>query len=96
MKKIIVISLLLSLSLAIFAGVSSISVPIDSDAYRIIDTAELKGIIPSQPDVRPYTYDKVKGLLEDIYASPKTTDGERKVIEGLIQNFERTLGIGKG
>ena len=95
MKKIIVISLLLSLSLALFAGVSSISVPIDSDAYRIIDTAELKGIIPSQPDVRPYTYDKVKGLLEDIYASPKTTDGERKVIEGLIQNFERTLGIGK-
>ena len=95
MKKIIVISLLLALSLALFAGVSSISVPIDSDAYRIIDTAELKGIIPSQPDVKPYTYDKVKGLLEDIYASPKTTDGERKVIEGLIQNFERTLGIGK-
>lgn len=95
MKKIVSISLIVLFSLSLFAGVSSISVPIDSEAYRIIDTAELKGIIPSQPDVRPYTYDKVKGLLEDIYSSSKTTDGERKVIEDFIASFERTLGVDK-
>ena len=93
MKKVIVVVLLLSLSLALFAGVSSISVPVDSDAYRIIDTAELKGIIPSQPDVKPYTYDKVKGLLETIYSSSKTSEGERRVIESLMGNFERSLGV---
>ena len=93
MKKVIVVVLLLSLSLALFAGVSSISVPIDSDVYRIIDTAELKGIIPSQPDVKPYTYDKVKGLLETIYSSSKTSEGERRVIESFIENFERSLGV---
>ena len=89
MKKIVSISLIVLFSLSLFAGVSSISVPIDSEAYRIIDTAELKGIIPSQPDVRPYTYDKVKGLLEDIYSSSKTTDGERRRdrgTEGTTQN----------
>ena len=95
MKKNIVFLLLLLFSFSLFAGVSSISVPLDSDAYRIIDTAELKGIIPSQPDVKPYTYDKVKILLEDIYASSKTTDEERSFIEGLIAGFERTLGVGK-
>lgn len=93
MKKITVISLIVLFSLSLFAGISSISVPLDSDAYRIIDTAELKGIIPSQPDVRPYTYDKVKGFLEDIYASNKTTEVERRVIDSLMASFERTLGV---
>lgn len=95
MKKIVVISIFVLLTLSLFAGVSSISVPLDSDAYRIIETAELKGIIPSQPDVKPYTYDKVKGLLEEIYTSSKTTEGEKKVIDSLISSFERTLGVGE-
>ncbi len=79
----------------VFAGESNLSVPLDSDAYRIISIGEVRGIIPNQVDVKPYTCRKVKSLLDTIYSSPLTTAGEKKAIENLLASFEKTYGITK-
>lgn len=79
----------------VFAGESNLSVPLDSDAYRIISIGEVRGIIPNQVDVKPYTYRKVKSLLDTIYSSPLTTTGEKRTIENLLASFEKTYDITK-
>ena len=87
MKRIFFFLTLVLLSVSLlFAGESSLSVPLSSDAYRIIDTAEVRGIIPSQTDVRPYTVTKVRSLLNTVLESEKVTEreGSRKGAPGVI------------
>lgn len=94
MKKILFVLTLLFFGLAlIYAGETSISVSLDSDAYRIIDSAEVRGIISSQVDARPYSLKKVKSLLLIIYSSDKTSESERAVIDDILSGFERTYSV---
>ena len=94
MKKLLTIFLLAVLALSfVSASESSLSVPLDSDAYRIIDSAEMRGIIPSQTDVRPYSLSKVKSLLDVILASDRISEGERSAIDDLLDSFESSYGF---
>ncbi len=69
MKRIAVLTaLLLVLSGLAFAGQYNI-VPLDNEAYRIIEYAEIQGIIPMQSKAKPYDYLTVIELLERISAS---------------------------
>ena len=94
MKRIFFFLTLVLLSVSLlFAGESSLSVPLSSDAYRIIDTAEVRGIIPSQTDVRPYTVTKVRSLLNTVLESEKVTESEKEAVRALLESFDRTYGI---
>ena len=94
MKKLLTIFLLAVLALSfVSASESSLSVPLDSDVYRIIDSAEMRGIIPSQTDVRPYSLSKVKSLLDVISSSDRISEGERSAIDDLLDSFESSYGF---
>ena len=94
MKKLLIFVFVILFSFSLlFAGESYLSIPLDSDAYRIIDTAEIRGIIPNQTDVKPYSISRVKSLLNVIYSSNLTTESERKAIEKLLSQFDSTYGV---
>ena len=94
MKKLLIFVFVMLFSFSLLsAGESYLSIPLDSDAYRIIDTAEIRGIIPNQTDVKPYSISRVKSLLNVIYSSNLTTEGERKAIEKLLSQFDSTYGV---
>lgn len=94
MKKLLIFVFVMLFSFSLlFAGESYLSIPLDSDAYRIIDAAEIRGIIPNQTDVKPYSISRVKSLLNVIYSSNLTTDSERKAIEKLLSQFDSTYGV---
>lgn len=96
MKKTLFLVLFIFLSLSlVFSSESYLSVPITSEAYRIIDIGEIRGIIPNQTDTKPYSYRQVKELLNAIYNSSLTNESEKKAIENLFIQFEKTYGISK-
>lgn len=88
-EVLVIVFLLIGMSL--FAGQYN-TVPLDSSAYRIIDWAEIQGIIPKQTDAKPYTMKKVVSLLEDIKRSGLVSDAEVLEIEALEENFNVTIG----
>ena len=76
-KSITIICFFLCLS-SIFAIQKNISVQISNEVYRVIDSAEIKGIIPTQPEVKPYTLGRVKDILEEIKSSETFTEYEKR------------------
>ena len=90
MKKSFFLIIILLIPLLVF-GKSFHSVPLDSEAYRIIDVAENRGIIQPQNEVKPYDLDTVVTLLETI-ASSNISEEERNTIEHIIEGFEYSYG----
>lgn len=88
-EVLVIVFLLIGMSL--FAGQYN-TVPLDSSAYRIIDWAEIQGIIPKQTDAKPYTMKKVVSLFEDIKRSGLVSGAEVLEIEALEENFNVTIG----
>lgn len=90
MKKSLLLTILLIIPLLVF-GKSFHSVPLDSEAYRIIDIAENRGIIQPQNEVRPYDLDTVSTLLNEI-SSSDISESERDTINRILDDFEFTYG----
>ena len=90
MKKSLLLTILLIIPLLVF-GKSFHSVPFDSEAYRIIDIAENRGIIQPQNEVRPYDLDTVVTLL-NVISSSDISEGERDTINRILDDFEFTYG----
>ena len=90
MKKSLLLTILLIIPLLVF-GKSFHSVPLDSEAYRIIDIAENRGIIQPQNEVRPYDLDTVVTLLNEI-SSSDISESERDTINRILDDFEFTYG----
>lgn len=90
-KTVVSIVVVLLVGASLFAGQYN-TVPLDSNAYRIIDWAEIQGIIPKQTDARPYTMKKVVSLFDDIKKSGKAFDLEISEIEALEEVFKVTIG----
>lgn len=90
MKKSLLLTILLIIPLLVF-GKSFHSVPLDSEAYRIIDIAENRGIIQPQNEVRPYDLDTVVTLL-NVISSSDISEGERDTINRILDDFEFTYG----
>ena len=77
---------------SIYATQNSISVQITNEVYRVIENAELKGIIPIQPEVKPYTLGRVKGILGKIRSSNFISDKDREYINTILESLDRTYG----
>ena len=91
LKTEVLVIVFLLIGTSLFAGQYN-TVPLDSSAYRIIDWAEIQGIIPKQTDAKPYTMKKVVSLFEDIKRGGVASPSEISTIEALEENFEVTIG----
>ena len=91
MKKLLLFALITSIALCAFAGQFH-TIPLNDSAYRIIRYAELRGIIPIQSDVKPYSLNTVKTLLTEIRNSDKISRSERAEINNLIESLESRYG----
>ena len=93
MKKILVLFICLTVSFFAF-GAHFHSVPLDNEAYRIIDNAEARGLIPPQNEVKPYNLNKVVSLLEAI-ASRDIGESDKKSIVRVLGELEQDYGYQK-
>jgi hypothetical protein len=71
------------------------SVSLDHEAYRIIENAVLRGIIPGPPSVKPWQEHTVKSLLREILnAEPGLrSPAERDIVAALLNGFDRKKGL---
>jgi hypothetical protein len=71
------------------------SVPLDHDAYRIIENAVFRGVIPRPPSVKPWQEFTVRQLLREILnAEPGLgSPAERDIVAALLADFERKPGM---
>lgn len=76
MKKWVTVTLFVLFAVFAFAGQFN-SVPLGHKSYDIIASAELRGIIPVQSDIKPYDYKTVVDLLNNIISSSEITETER-------------------
>lgn len=96
MRKIILsLILLVAMVFSAFAGLDNLSIQLDSDVYRIISVAEIRGIIPAQSDVKPYNLSLVRSLLNEISASELTSNAEKSAIETILYELNRSYGGSK-
>ena len=92
MKKIISLFFCVLLFMSSLMAAKFHSVPLDSSAYRIIDSAESRGIIKPQMEVRPYNLNKVCDLLEEIALSPRVSDKEKIEIDRVLSDLNDAYG----
>lgn len=91
MKKICLLVLLVMLSSCLFATQYH-SVPLTSEAYRIIEVGENRGIIDVQTEVKPYNLNTVRKLLKEIKASSLISEDEKESIERVLDEFDAAYG----
>ena len=91
MKKVIAVVLISVIAFCAFASQYH-TVPLGDSSYKIIKYAELRGIIPSQSDVKPYTLNTVRNLLAQIQNSNQISEAERLEINNTLKAFDRKYG----
>jgi hypothetical protein len=71
------------------------SVPLDHEAYGIIDNAALRGIIQKPHSARPWQETTVKRLLRDILGAEPglRSQAERDIVSALLSGFDRKPGL---
>lgn len=91
MKKICLVVLLVMLSAGLFATQYH-SVPLTSEAYRIIEVGENRGIIDVQTEVKPYNLNTVRKLLKEIKESSLISENEKESVERVLDEFDAAYG----
>lgn len=91
MRKLSVFVIMLLISLGLFATEYH-SVDLNSEAYRIIEIGEIRGIIPVQTDVKPYNLNTVRSLLNTIKESSLINDNEKNNIEKVLSDLSSKYG----
>ncbi len=91
-KSIVVLLLLLAFVPSLVFAARFHSVPLGHEAYRIIEVAEIRGIIPPQTDVKPYNLNTVRSLLNEIRDSNDVSQSERNAIDRILDDFDSLYG----
>lgn len=69
------------------------SVPVDHAVYRILDVAQIRGLIDNQIDVKPYSASRILSLLQTIASRPETlSKSELEHIQQLIASLKASYG----
>jgi hypothetical protein len=92
-QKIVLIILLISAS---FLGAQQFnSVPLDHDAYNVIELAVLKGVTAPLPSAKPWPEYTIREKLKEILNSPAgiLTSTERAITADILASFERKEGL---
>lgn len=98
MKKHLIILLCLIFSATLFAQQHT-SVPLTDPVYYVIEQAELKGLCSPQGTAKPYSQQKIKTIIYEIFETdsnlPKSvlTDTEKKILQNVLDSFEKEEGI---
>ncbi len=72
------------------------SVPLDNEAYRVIELGELRGIIEPQTDVKPYNLNTVRRLLGVMRDSNSVSSSEKACIDEILASFDSQYGLEDG
>lgn len=72
------------------------SVPLDNEAYRVIELGELRGIIEPQTDVKPYNLNTVRRLLGVMRDSNLVSSSEKACIDEILASFDSQYGLEDG
>ena len=72
------------------------SIPLDHEAYRVIEIGELRGIIDAQTDVKPYNLNTVRRLLGAMKSSEQLSEGEKIRIDEILVSLDEQYGNADG
>lgn len=72
------------------------SVPLDHEAYRIIEAGELRGIIELQTSVKPYNLNTVRRLLGAMKSSGLLSEKEASHIDEILASLDDRYGKADG
>ena len=67
--------------------------------YYVLEQAELKGLCSPQGTAKPYSQQKIKTIIYEIFETdsnlPKSvlTDTEKKILQNVLDSFEKEEGI---
>lgn len=93
-KTIIVCFLVAAIGILPLASAIHTSVPVGHRVYRILDVAEIRGLIGRQTAARPFSAEKVMALLSEIQSQEeKLSSSERQELSSLLQEFELSYGM---
>ena len=95
MKKAFAVLFLVVVCGALFATQFH-SVPLDNEAYRMIEIGELRGIIEVQTDVKPYNLNTVRRLLNTMRDSDLVSSSEKARIDEILASFDSQYGLEDG
>jgi len=90
MKKVKTFVFLLFIFLLIspiYGAQNHISVPLGHRVYSILRIAEIRGVLDSVMEVRPFTTSKVLTYLNTLKDSNKLSNSEREIVNELITEF---------
>lgn len=92
-RSFLVLGLLFFFTLSSLSAAMHTSVPVDHRVYRILEVAQIRGLIDNQLAVKPYRASKVISLLEEIASQPSSLQsGEAEEIAGLLSQLNQTYG----
>ena len=89
MKKIISLFIFTSFLLTSVFSQTHKSIELNSELYRIIDYASLKGYISSLPYQKPYTNQQIKNAIFEIFDSDyELSDYEIQIFNEYLEKIE--------
>ena len=92
-KLLSYVLLLCFLALAPVSAAVHTSVPINHEVYRILEVAQIRGLIDNQIDVKPYSASSIIGLLETIEKQPeKLSKSELEQVRRLLVSLSASYG----
>ncbi|HKM07437.1 MAG TPA: hypothetical protein VJ869_10640, partial [Sphaerochaeta sp.] len=93
-KTILVLVIIGVIGILPLASAIHTSIPIEHRVYRILDVAEIRGLIKRQVSARPFSAKKVLVLLAEIQSQDeKLSKAEKQELASLIQEFDRSYGL---
>ncbi|NBK21184.1 MAG: hypothetical protein EOM68_04075, partial [Spirochaetia bacterium] len=93
-KTIVVLVILGAMVILPLASAIHTSIPVDHRVYRILDVAEIRGLIERQVAARPFSAKKVMALLSEIQGQEgKLSAYEKQELASLLQEFESSYGF---
>lgn len=95
MKRFVVV-LLVAVTCSVLFATQFHSVPLDNEAYRIIEVGEIRGIIEAQSDVKPYNLNTVRILLGIMKDSELLSSSEKACIDEILASFDSQYGLEDG
>ena len=81
MRRTVMIIVMVVITLQILVAGQHSSVPLGHRVYDILDSAELRKIIPRESTVRPYTTSLILDRLEQLLDSDRLTQSERREVQ---------------
>lgn len=93
LKKLLLVFVFVLMIVSPLVAAVYTSVPVSHRVYRLLDAAEIRGLIDRQVATRPYSADKIMRLLTEIQGQgDRISSTEREDVAALLAEFTLTYG----